>query len=175
MSTNNALNVNASTPLNQLYGGTGVSNIGTFTYGGNTSFIGVHTFAGTLTADTAVTFPVAGTLATTAQTFPFVNISGTTQAAAVNTGYIIGNAAQTSVTTPAIAAVGDRVAIVGQGAGGWVLAANTGQTIHVGSVATTVAGSVTSANLYDTIEIICVVANTTWVTRSVLSSGVTVA
>lgn len=48
------------------YGGTGVNNgASTFTIGGNTAFSGAHTFVGTLTGNTAVTFPTSGTLATT--------------------------------------------------------------------------------------------------------------
>lgn len=49
------------------YGGTGVANTGkTITIGGNFSMVGGFTFAGTLTGNTAVTFPTSGTLATTA-------------------------------------------------------------------------------------------------------------
>lgn len=103
------------------------------------------------------------------------NIAGTTQAAAVNNGYIIGNASQTTVTLPATAAIGDTVRIQGKGAGGWILAANSGQTIQVGQSATTTAGSVTSAAAFDTIEVVCITANTTWSTAFVLSSGVTTA
>lgn len=47
-------------------GGTGVNNgVSTFTIGGNFSMVGAFTFAGTLTGNTAVTFPTSGTLATT--------------------------------------------------------------------------------------------------------------
>lgn len=47
-------------------GGTGVNNgTSTFTIGGNVAFSGAHTFVGTLTGNTAVTFPTSGTLATT--------------------------------------------------------------------------------------------------------------
>jgi hypothetical protein len=127
----------------------------------------------TFTNTTSVTFPTSGTLATTTQIFPFSNVSGTTQAAAVNNGYIIGNAGQTTVTLPATAAVGDRVSIVGNGAAGWILTANTGQTIKVGTATTSSGGTVTSAAQYDQIEVCCTVANTTWVTRFVLSAGVT--
>jgi len=50
------------------YGGTGVNNgSSTFSYGGNTSFIGAYTFSGTLTGNSAVTFPTSGILATTSQ------------------------------------------------------------------------------------------------------------
>ncbi len=103
------------------------------------------------------------------------NISGTTQAAAVNNGYIVGNASQTTITLPATAALGSVIAVQGKGAGGWILAANTGQTIQVGSTATSTAGTITSANQWDAIEVVCVTANTTWATRFVLSLGVTTA
>lgn len=102
----------------------------------------------------------------------WANISGTTQAAAVNTGYVIGNASQTTVTLPTTAALGSVVAIQGQGAAGWILAPGAGQTIKVGGAS---AGtSITSAAQYDTIQVVCVVANTTWTTSYVLSAGVTI-
>ena len=67
------------------------------------------------------------------------------------------------------------VAVQGLGAGGWVLTANTGQTIQVGSTATSSGGTITSANQWDSIEVVCVVANTTWSVTRVLSAGVTTA
>lgn len=101
-------------------------------------------------------------------------VAGTTQAAAVNSGYVIQNAGTTTVTLPATAALGSIVAIAGLGAGGWVLTANTGQTIKIGSATTSSAGSLASVNQYDEIEIVCLVANTTWGTRFVVSAGLTV-
>lgn len=94
--------------------------------------------------------------------------SGTTQAAAVNNGYVCTNAAQCTVTLPGTAAVGDLVAVQGQGyaSGGVVLAANTGQTIVGLGDTTTSAGSVTISNQYGSMEVICIVANTTWAIRS---------
>lgn len=54
------------TVISPQFGGTGVNNAtSTFTIGGNTSFIGAFSFAGTLTGNTAITFPTSGTLATT--------------------------------------------------------------------------------------------------------------
>jgi hypothetical protein len=72
---NNSLN-NDSVPLVPDFGGTGVANVGTITVGGNTSFSGAFTFAGTLTGNTSVTFPTSGTLATTSGASGIVN-SGT--------------------------------------------------------------------------------------------------
>jgi hypothetical protein len=85
------------------------------------------------------------------------------------------NAAQNTVTLPATAAVGDIVAVVSQGAGGWKLTANTGQTIKGLNDTTTSAGNIVHANQYDTIEVICVVADTTWVIRNFVSSLLTFA
>lgn len=54
--------------ISSTYGGTGVNNGGnTITVGGNVAFSGAHSFTGTLSGDTAVTFPTSGTLATTSQ------------------------------------------------------------------------------------------------------------
>ena len=101
----------------------------------------------------------------------WVVISGTTQLAAVNTGYIIGNAAQTTITLPAIAEVGSIINVQGLGAGGWVLQAAAAQIINLGAAATSAGGTLTSANRYDSLQIVCVLANSTWGTISVLSTG----
>lgn len=56
------------TIIGGTYGGTGINNgASTITIGGNFSMVGAFTFAGTLTGNTAVTFPTSGTLATTSQ------------------------------------------------------------------------------------------------------------
>lgn len=94
------------------------------------------------------------------------NVAGTTQSAAINNGYIISNASQTTVTLPATAAQGSIVAVQGFGASGWILTANSGQTIRIGNQVTSTAGSLTSTNLNDSVEVICVVANTTWSVRN---------
>jgi hypothetical protein len=99
-------------------------------------------------------------------------VVGTTQAASVGMGYITANAAQTTVTLPATAAAGSVVAVAGLGAAGWVLAANAGQTIQsaVGG-----GNTVTSAEQYDTINVVCLVANTTWSILSSSTTGFTIA
>ena len=96
----------------------------------------------------------------------WTDVSGTTQAAAVNTGYIISNAGQTTVTLPATAVEGSVFGVAGKGAAGWILQMNTGQTCHFGNSATTSAGSLTSTNQWDTVQILCVTANTTFVVLS---------
>lgn len=98
----------------------------------------------------------------------FNNVTGTTQAAAVNNGYITNNAGLVTVTLPASATIGQVVAIVGNGSGGWLLAQNSGQTVHFGNLNTTagVGGSLASVNRYNSVELICTATNTDWVVRS---------
>ncbi len=103
------------------------------------------------------------TIASTgAASFSWTTVSGTSQSAAVNTGYITNNAGVVTVTLPATAAVGDMIRISGKGAGGWLLAQNAGQTVHFsGSNTTTGAGgSLASLTRYDAVELLCITANT---------------
>jgi hypothetical protein len=160
-------------PLGSSSGGTGVNNgSSTITLGGSLTTSGAFASTFTMTNTTSVTFPTSGTLATTSQ-LNFVtwnDVSGTSQAAAVNSGYIISNAGQTTVTLPATAAEGTVFAVQGKGAAGWILQANTGQVIHLGSSATSSAGSLTSTNQWDSVTIVCVTANTTFAVTSVIGN-----
>lgn len=93
-----------------------------------------------------------------------VEITGTTQAAAVNTKYYANNAGLVTITLPATAAQGDQVLIRGKGAGGWKLAQNSGQTIHGASDTTTgVGGSLASQARYDCVTVECITANTDFI------------
>lgn len=96
-------------------------------------------------------------------------VTTTSQAIAVNNGYISNNASLVTMTLPATAAVGTIVEVTGLGAGGWKIAQNALQSINFGSKTTTVGtgGSLASFNQFDSIKLVCVVANTTW---NVLSS-----
>ena len=98
-------------------------------------------------------------------------VTGTSQTAAVNNGYITNNASLVTVTLPSTAAVGSIVRIGGKGAGGWRLSQNASGIIHFGNVDTTTGtgGYLASANRYDTVELVCIVANNEWVVLS--SSG----
>lgn len=130
--------------------------------------------AGTITGSGNITVTTgAGTLAlslTGSAGFAWNDVSGTSQSAAVNNGYIISNASQTTVTLPATAAEGSIFSVQGKGAAGWILQANTGQIIHLGSSATSSAGSLTSTNLWDSVSIVCVTANTTFAVTSVVGN-----
>lgn len=98
----------------------------------------------------------------------WTEVTGTSQAMAVDNGYIASNAGLVTLTLPATAVVGDRIRIAGKGAGGWRCGQNAGQTINFGNTATTagVAGYIDSTNQYDALELLCITANTTWVALS---------
>lgn len=101
-----------------------------------------------------------------------VGLTGVTQLAVANTVYTPTNVALTSITLPLYAVYGSIVAIVGQGAGGWSLLPNVGQTIEY--QATTATVSIASAERYDCIEVMCVVEDTTWVVRNHESTGLVI-
>lgn len=109
------------------------------------------------------------TVNTTGGFLTWNRVAGPAVPLAVDNGYIPTNAALVTLTLPAISVVGDEIAIIGEGAGGWVIAQNAGQSIQFGNLSTTigVGGSLASTNRYDTVTLICRVANTTW---SVLSN-----
>ena len=124
----------------------------------------------TITAGAGISVTPGANTITIASTngIAWTEVTGTSQAMAVDSGYIANNAGLVTLTLPATAAVGDRVRIAGKGAGGWKCAQNAGQTINFGNTATTVGtgGSIDSTNQYDALELLCITANTTWVTLS---------
>lgn len=102
------------------------------------------------------------TIATVAGIQSWTEVTGTSQAAAVNSGYIANNGSLVTITLPATAALGSVVRVVGKGTGLWKLLANTGQTIHFGNTDSTVAGYIQSTQQYDALEVLCTTANTDW-------------
>jgi len=151
MATNNAVNSPQLTANGQLVIGGSAAN-GT---------------AATLTQGTGITITNGDGSITIASSgvgsIVWNNVSGTTQTAAVNQGYIISNASQTTVTIPNTVAQGSVFAVAGLGTAGWKIQMGTGQVCNVGSSPTTTAGTITSTNRYDSITILCVTANTTFI------------
>ena len=83
---------------------------------------GTNYIAATLTEGAGINITNgAGTITISADAggVEWSTIAGTTQAAAVDNGYIVGNATTTTITLPATADIGSTVAIRGLGAGGW--------------------------------------------------------
>ena len=94
----------------------------------------------------------------------WTDVTGTTQAMAINSGYLSDNVSRVTLTLPSTAAQFTVIRVCGNGAGGWTIAQNAGQNIQFGQNSSTVGvtGSVKSTNRYDTVELLCTVANTTW-------------
>ena len=161
-------NGSAVTQHSLLIGGANthtINNLGVATNGqipiGST---GADPVLATLTAGTGITITnTAGAITINASgaAFTWTDVTGTTQAMAVNNGYTANNAGTVTLTLPAAAAYGTVMAVVGKGAGGWLIAQNSGQTIHFGKSNTTsgVSGSLASTFQYDCVFILCTVAN----------------
>ena len=93
--------------------------------------------------------------------------------AAVNTCYTINHATPANLLTltlPATYAVGDRVEIVGNTAGLWKLVAASGDTIKLLGSTTSAGGYLLATTQYDCVEVVCTVANTTWVVCSCMGN-----
>jgi hypothetical protein len=123
--------------------------------------------AATLTAGSGITITNGGgtiTIASSSGASTWTVVTGTSQAMAIDSGYISNNAGLVTLTLPATAVVGSIIQVQGLGAGGWQIAQNASQLIHIGSQVTTtgVSGFLASTNQYDSLTIVCVVANTTW-------------
>jgi hypothetical protein len=94
-----------------------------------------------------------------------VPVTAATQAMSTNVIYIANRGTLVTFTLPTVAAVGDFLSIVGEGAGGWLLNMGTGQQVRVGNLTTTVTtGSVASTAASDALYLICITANTLWTT-----------
>lgn len=118
---------------------------------------------------------IATLFAATIGAITWAQIGGTTQAAAVNTGYIVDDNSLTTITLPATAAFGSVVSVRGLGTAGWRLQANTGQTIKYVGATTSSGGSLSSAEQYDTVDVTCISANLIWSVNASSTTGLTVA
>ena len=173
MATNNVANDGTRTAHSlAIFQGTNTPTYQLLTNGqlliGNT---GADPTAATLTAGTGITVTNAGgsiTIAASGGAFTWNDVTGTSATLAVNNGYVADNAGLVTLTLPATANIGDTIKIMGKGSGGWIIAQNANQAIHLGNVVSTtgVGGSIASSNQYDTIEIICITggASTIWST-----------
>ena len=186
MVTNNSINISAAGIVK--YDGAGTFSADTVTnhnvlIGGSSNSItslaltngqlaigstGADPSAATLTAGTGVSITNgAGSITVNALGggLTWTVVTGTTQAAAVNNGYIANNAGLVTVTLPATSAVGDTVAVTGiNNATGWKIAQNAGNQIFFGTASTTsgTGGSLASTATRDTVYVVCMTANATW-------------
>lgn len=96
-----------------------------------------------------------------------VTVSGSSQAMAVNTRYVVtSTSTPCALSLPTSATIGDLIEIVGASTSGSMqITQASGQLIHIGSAVSTTGatGTVTSGTgLYDSIRLVCMATNTTW-------------
>jgi hypothetical protein len=103
-------------------------------------------------------------------TFTWTDVTATSQALAPDSGYIANNAALVTFTLPTTSVRGSIIRLVGLGAGGWRIAQNASQQIHYLNLSTTIGTSgridteiTLSQSSRACIDMLCVIANTTWV------------
>jgi len=116
------------------------------------------------------------TISGTASGIGWTDVTGTSQAMVADNGYTSNNAGLVTLTLPATAAYGTGLAVVGKGAGGFTIAQNALQNIQVGSSSSTVGvgGSVSSTNRFDSINLVCTTANTTWTVLGAVQGNLTI-
>lgn len=105
------------------------------------------------------------TISTTGGGIPWTVVAGAAQAMAVNNGYIANNAGTITFSLPAVAAVGSILRLTGiNNATGWQITQGAGQQIFIAGASTTLGatGTLTSSATRDSVELVCVVANTTY-------------
>ncbi len=86
-------------------------------------------------------------------------VAGTTQALAVGSRYVANNASLVTFTLPASAAVGDTIAVIGLGAGGWRINQSAAtHLIRLGDVTSTIGitGYIRSGQAQDHVELLCI-------------------
>lgn len=90
----------------------------------------------------------------------WTNVVSLTQLMVGGQNYVANNAALVAFTLPVLSNFGDEIRVVGKGLGAWNISTNAGQNIRHGNVNTAI--SVDAQNQFDSISLICTVANTTW-------------
>lgn len=128
---------------------------------------GLNPVASTLTAGANISITNTAGAITIAGTgfagFSWNSVASSTQAISPNAGYIMNNGSSlVTLTLPVTAPFGSLIGIQGASSGGWAVAQNSGQTINIGSVASTTGtgGSIASTNAHDSLLLVCTVANT---------------
>ncbi len=163
--TNNKLGIGNAAPDEKLHVTGNIKVSGTGLFGGDVTVPDEAYGAGW---DASLEVPTKNAVYDKIQTLSggitWSEVTGTSQTAAVDNGYITNNAGLVTVTLPDTAAVGKIVQVVGAGAGGWKIAQNASEVIHFGNLDTTTGtgGYISSSHRRDVVELICVVANTEW-------------
>jgi hypothetical protein len=132
---------------------------------GQLSDLGFGTAGQILTSNGAAVSPTW--ISQSPDAITWTNTTGTTQAMAINSGYLANNAGLVTLTLPATAAQFAVIKVVGVGAGGWKIAQNANQKITwLGTSSTVgVTGFMSSVDTNACVTLRCVVggSSTFWV------------
>lgn len=123
-----------------------------------------------LRADGSWVTPASGSLTPTVITTNTTLVAGNR--------YICNSSSQLTLTLPTSSSVGDEIAIIGLGTGGWLLQSNsaaTSQMINIGGFASPTSSSstvtlVTSSSPADALDLFAVTANTVWNAQSFIGN-----
>lgn len=118
---------------------------------------------------TDITISAVGGSSGTAFAWEVATISKTIS---TNNGYIANASSRLSFLLPTTAAVGDTIKVTGYGDGGWKITQNTGQRMHYSNVSsiTGTTGYIESGNPKDSVELVCVVADTEFIVVSAIGT-----
>jgi len=156
-------------PLDIFQGGTNLSSYATgdTLYASATNVLSKRTIG-----STGDIYTVAGGVPTWATPasggVPWTDVTGTSATMAKSNGYQANNAGLVTLTMPSVASstFGDTIKVGGFGAGGWLVQCVATQIIHMGSSATSAAGSLASTNRYDQLELVCSSTTNEWFVRN---------
>ena len=124
-----ASQVSGSLPVTQLSGTLALTQLpGAVVTNNETSLNLSGAFSGNFSGNGGGMTNVSGAL-------PWQMVSGTTQQAQPNTGYIVTDNSLVTVTLPASPNIGDVIRVSGIGLGGWKIAQNAGQFVSSGNLA----------------------------------------
>ena len=93
--------------------------------------------------------------------FVWQEITGASANLVPNNGYIANRNSLVTLTLPTTSAVGSIIEIVGKGTGGWKVAQNANQMIHIKAATSTTGtgGYISSNDQYNSVKLLCTVAN----------------
>jgi len=100
--------------------------------------------------------------------FPWSELTTTPDFIEMGNAYICNDTVLVQLDLPVGATVGEGLIVVGKGTGGWQIVQQAGQTIHFGASSTTtgVTGTLSSAQRWSSVELVCITAGTDFVVRS---------
>lgn len=101
-----------------------------------------------------------------------IDVTGTSQAMLPGSAYIANNASLVTLSLPATFSKGSVFQIVGEGAGGWTITQNSGQSIKILSQTTTtgIGGTLSSTQQFNCVSLFALVANTTLIVTSAMGN-----